>query len=101
MSSRNLPQPMSMQWNFQRRWPSELSAITPVFRVAVQGSDIVVTAPDTDYVMTYHKSIDSPRLIAKSFPRKEDRRVSMTLADFLTAAWKLANDKARELGWIA
>jgi len=24
----------------------------------------------------------------------------MTLADFLTAAHKLANDKARELGWI-
>ena len=26
--------------------------------------------------------------------------VSMTLADFLTAAYKLANDEARELGWI-
>jgi hypothetical protein len=25
----------------------------------------------------------------------------MSLADFLTAACKLANDKARELGWIA
>ena len=44
---------------------------------------------------------ESPRLLAKNFPRKEDRRVSMTLADFLTAAYKLANDKARELGWIA
>ena len=45
--------------------------------------------------------VDSPQLLAKSFPRKEDRRVSMSLADFLTAACKLANDKARELGWIA
>jgi hypothetical protein len=26
--------------------------------------------------------------------------VSMTLAQFLTVAWKLAKDKARELGWI-
>ena len=61
----------------------------------------MVTASDTDYVMTYHKSVNSPQLLARSFPRKEDRRVSMSLADFLTAAYKLANDKARELGWIA
>jgi hypothetical protein len=31
---------------------------------------------------------------------QEDKTVSMTLADFLTAAYKLANDKARELGRI-
>ena len=69
--------------------------------MAVQGSEIVVTASDSDYVMTYHKPANSPQLLARSFPRKEDRRVSMTLADFLTSAYKLANDKARELGWIA
>ena len=40
------------------------------------------------------------RTLLHSEARKEDRRVSMTLADFLTAAHKLANDKARELGWI-
>jgi hypothetical protein len=50
--------------------------------------------------MTYHKPENSPELLARSFARKEDRRVSMTLADFLTAAWKLANDRAPELGWI-
>ena len=72
-----------------------------MLRVAVQGIEIVVTASDSDYVMTYHKPANSPQLLARSFPRKEDRRVSMTLADFLTSAFKLANDKARELGWIA
>jgi hypothetical protein len=72
----------------------------PVLRVAVQGSEIVVTASNSDYVMTYYLPADSLKLLARSFPRKEDRSVSMTLADFLTAAWKLANDKARELGWI-
>lgn len=72
-----------------------------MLRVAVQGSEIVVTASDSDYVITYHKPANSPQLLARSFPRKEDRRVSMTLADFLTSAFKLANDKARELGWIA
>jgi hypothetical protein len=96
MVSRNL----SMQRNFQWRRPPGRPPITPVLRVAVQGSEIVVTASDTDYVMTYYKPANSPQLLARSFPRKEDRRVSMTLADFLTAAWKLANDKARELGWI-
>jgi hypothetical protein len=57
-----------------------------VFQVAVQGSEIVVTAPDSDDVMTYYMPADSLKLLAGSFPRKEDRSVSMTLADFLTAA---------------
>ena len=82
----------------QKRQPPERLAI-PVLRVHVQGSEIVITASDSDYMMTYHKPANSPRLLAKSFPRKEDMRVSMTLAGFLTAAYKLANDKAR-LGWI-
>ena len=72
----------------------------PVLRIQVQGGESIVAALDTDYVVTYHKPANSPQLLAKSYPRKEDRRVSMTLAEFLTAAWKLANDKARELGWI-
>jgi hypothetical protein len=98
MSSRN-PRPLSMQRN--KRRPPTRPPNTPVLRVAVQGSEILVTASDTDYAMTYYKPTNSPQLLAKSFPRKEDRRVSMSLADFLTAACKLANDKARELGWIA
>ena len=94
MSSRN-----SQQWN-KRRAPTRPTN-TPVLRVVVQGSEIVVSASGTDYyVVKYHKPANSPQLLARSFPRKEDRRVSMTLADFLTAAHKLANDKARELGWI-
>jgi hypothetical protein len=99
MSFRN-PQPLSMPWNNRR--PPASPTNTPVLRVAVQGSEIVVSASGTDYyVVKYHKPANSPELLARSFPRKEDRSVSMTLADFLTAAHKLANDKARELGWIA
>jgi hypothetical protein len=77
-------------------WPTTI----PVLRVEVQGGAIVITASDSHYIVTYHKPENSPQLIAKSYPRKEDRRVSMTLAAFLTQAWTLANDKARELGWI-
>jgi hypothetical protein len=39
----------------------------------VRGDEIVVTASDTDYVMTYHKPENSTLLVAKCFPRKEDR----------------------------
>jgi hypothetical protein len=33
-------------------------------------------------------------------PEKDDLRFSMTSGEFLAAAWKLAHEKARELGWI-
>ena len=83
-SNRPLPQPITH----------------PVLRVAVQGNEIVITASNSDYEMIYFLPADSLELLARRFPRKEDMSVSMTLADFLTAAWKLANGKARELGWI-
>jgi hypothetical protein len=84
----------------QKRLPLERPPTTPMLRAEVQGGEIVVTASDIDYVVTYHKPANSPQLLAKSYSRKEDRRVSMTLAQFLTDAWKLAKDKARELGRI-
>ena len=98
MSSRS-SQARSVQWNPQKRRPPERPPTTPVLRVEVQVRDIVVTASDTDYTVTYHKPANSSQLLAKSYPRKEDRRVSLTLAQFLTDAWKLAKDKASELGW--
>ena len=98
MASRSPPY-LYAPWTAQKGQLPERLAI-PVLRVAVRGREIVITASDADYAMTYHKPASSPQLLARSFPRKEDRRVSMTLADFLTAAHKLANDKARDLGWI-
>jgi hypothetical protein len=71
---------LSVQWNPQERLPRERPPTTPMLRVEVQGGEIVVTASDTDYVVTYHKPANSPQLLAKSYSRKEDRR--------------------RELGWI-
>ena len=91
---------LTHQFNVQSRQPQRPPTI-PVLRVQVQGGQIVVTALGTDYVVTYHKPANSPQLVARSFPRKEDRRTSMTVAQFLTDASKLATDKARELGWIA
>jgi hypothetical protein len=69
-------------------------------RVEVQDGEIVVTLPPTHYTVTYYKPSNSPQLRAKRFPGKDDPRARFTHAEFLSRAWKLANDKARELGWI-
>jgi hypothetical protein len=68
--------------------------------VEVLEDEIIITLPFTNYAVTYYKPANSPGLLAKNFPAKDDSRVSMTQAEFLERAWKLANDKARELGWI-
>jgi hypothetical protein len=89
-----------MQWN--KRRPPARPLITPELRVAVHGNEIVVSASGTDYyVVKYYKPANLSKLLVKNFPRKEDMVVSMTLTDFLSAAYKLANDKARKLGWIS
>ena len=54
----------------------------------------------SNYAVTYHKPRNSPQLLAKSLPVNEDRHASMTQGEFLALAWRAANDKAREMGWI-
>ena len=48
--------------------------------------------------VTNYKS-DGPQLVAKS-DWTDDADASVTLGEFRARAWQLANDKARELGWI-
>jgi hypothetical protein len=69
-------------------------------RIEVRHDEIIVTLPFTHYTVTYYRQPNSPGLLAKNFPTKDDSRVPLTQAEFLARAWKLANDKARELGWI-
>jgi hypothetical protein len=66
----------------------------------VQGDEIVVGLPHTHYTVTYYKPSNSPQLLAKRFPGNDHPDARLTHAEFLAHAWKLANDKARELGWI-
>jgi hypothetical protein len=66
MAYRN-SQALSAQWNPQKRRPPDRPPTTPMLRVEVQGDEIVVTASDTDYVVTYHKPANSPQLLAKSY----------------------------------
>jgi hypothetical protein len=68
--------------------------------VEVWGSGIIVTLPGTNYWVTYFKEKDSPGLFPADIANKDDPRVTMTAAEFLAKAWKLANERARELGWV-
>jgi hypothetical protein len=63
--------------------------------------DIVVTLPGADYAVTYYKATRFPQqLLAKSYSGREVEGAPMTRVEFYARAWRLANDKARELGWI-
>ena len=67
--------------------------------IDVVDDEIIVYLPATSYTVTYYKP-NSRGPLARNFPTKDDSRVPLTQAEFLARAWKLANDKARELGWI-
>src|SRR6266540_3849159 len=68
-------------------------------RVQMVDDEIIVTLPGSHYSVTYYKPAESPHLLAKHFSDRDDPRVAMSLSEFLARAWRLANDKARELGW--
>jgi hypothetical protein len=69
--------------------------------VDVQGDGIIVTLPGTNYVVTYYRATAFPQqLLTKSHSGREDQSAPMTQAEFHARAWKAANAKARELGWI-
>ena len=62
--------------------------------------ELTVTRPGSFYSVTYYKLPTSTGLLAKRMPERDDLRLSMTAADFLAIAWKLANEKAQALGWF-
>jgi hypothetical protein len=69
--------------------------------VELQGADIVVTLPGTDYAATYYRATSFPQqLLSKSYSGREADSTPMTRAESHTRAWRLANNKARELRWI-
>jgi hypothetical protein len=68
--------------------------------IEVIGGNIRVSLAGSNYAVTYHKPRHSPQLLARSLPVNEDCNASMTQGEFLAIAWRAANDKAREMGWI-
>jgi hypothetical protein len=68
-------------------------------RVQVLDDEIVVTLPGYRYSADY-KAEGSSRLVVRYSSLQKDLRIHMTAAEFRAKAWKIANEKARELGWI-
>jgi hypothetical protein len=77
-----------------------MRSVDPKLEVRLVDDEIVVALPGTNYSVTYYKMVGSPGLLARAIANKDDLRIPMTAAEFLAKAWKLANAKARELGWI-
>lgn len=68
-------------------------------RVTVRDdATITITLPGTWFTVTYRKLPDHPDLVATNVVH--DGRVALTKADFLVRASRIADHKARELGWI-
>lgn len=61
-------------------------------RVVVERDNIVITQPGSDSLAIYFKPRGQPFLVAKDAP--------VGTQEFRTRAWRAANEKARELGWI-
>jgi hypothetical protein len=57
-----------------------------------------ITPPGTWFTVTYRKLPALADLVATNVV--DDRRVALKKADFLVRASRIADHKARELGWI-
>jgi hypothetical protein len=80
-------------------YPPDMSDLSDLY-VEFHGAEITITFPGTRYTVTYYKPANSAQFLAKNFPYKSDDHCPMSNAEFLAYAWRLANEKARELGWI-
>ena len=61
-------------------------------RVIVERDNIIITQPGTRFLAVYFKPRGQPFLVAKDAP--------VGTEEFRIRAWQVANEKARELGWL-
>jgi hypothetical protein len=72
--------------------------MTQELRVDVHGTEISIQVRGTCLKMTYRKG-DAPWLVCTEL-RADDPEAIFTRDEFKALAWSVANNKARELGWI-
>ena len=72
--------------------------ISEELRIEVEGEELVVTLPGTSYAVRFCKLAN--QLHSKEYPMEVDRRSPLSQAEFIGKAWTMANEKARDLGWI-
>jgi len=82
-------------WSGKKPVVEAAKAMTEL-ELEVQDGDITIRLPGTRYTVTYYKPKNSPQLLAKRMARRRSARCH----EVLQRAWRLANHKARELGWI-
>ncbi len=68
--------------------------------VEVRDQDIVATMSETSFRVVYRKPNRGPQLVARLDYFQDQQKGPITRAEFLARASKLANEKARELGWL-
>ena len=66
--------------------------------VKLDGEEIIVTKPGTDFMLAYRKRPDSPTLkLTRSWV--DPHITSPAISEFRAHAFQAAVSKARELGW--
>ena len=85
------------EWRF-RRTRERQGPVSDDLRIEVEGEDLRVTLPGTSYAVKCCKLAN--QLYCKEYPMQVDRRSPLSQAEFIGKAWTMANEKARDLGWI-
>ena len=89
----------------QKKWSKQVTEIRVIksesevgLGVTIRDETITITLPETWFTVSYRKLADLTDLVATSVVNDEE--VAMRKADFLVRASRIANNKARALGWI-
>jgi hypothetical protein len=72
----------------------------PPLRVELRGQNILITLPGTSFRVVYPKPARGRLAAMPVYPPQSKRSALFTRLQFLARARKLANERARELGWI-
>ena len=78
----------------------EAVGMTEDILIETHGNNIVVAMPGTSYRVRYRRPNGGGRqLVAYQLPKADDPLAGITSANFMKLAWRIATEKARELGW--
>ena len=79
----------------------EAVGMTEDILIETHGNHIVLAVPGSSYRVRYRRPNGGGRqLVAYQLPKADDPLASITKANFMKLAWRIATEKARELGWI-
>jgi hypothetical protein len=68
--------------------------------VETRGKNIVVGMPGTTYRILYRKPNTGRQLVAYRLPMEDDPSAAINSQQFMALAWRIATNRAKQLGWI-